>query len=44
MKYRVKNAVGYSDFSPVASLLAAGTPARPAEPELVAVTADNITL
>jgi hypothetical protein len=44
LKYRVKNAVGYSDFSPVASMLVAGPPAPPAEPEMVSVDASSITL
>lgn len=44
LKYYVANELGWSASSPVASLLAAGVPARPNKPTLVSVDVTQITL
>ena len=44
LRYRVKNEIGWSDFSPILYALAASLPSRPASPKLIAATGDSITL
>lgn len=44
LQYRVRNAIGWSDFSPILYALAAGVPSRPAAPTIVAATGSSITL
>jgi hypothetical protein len=44
MKYRVLNHLGWSALSPFASLLAAGVPTKPSQPQMVSVTAAEIEL
>jgi hypothetical protein len=43
-QYRVKNSLGWSEFSPITSMLVAGLPLKPAKPELVSVDATTMTL
>lgn len=43
-RYRVRNAIGFSDYSPIGYLRAAARPAAPPAPTFVAATADTITV
>ena len=44
IKFRVRNQVGWSDFSPVASFIAADTPSEPTAPELISFSSTQISL
>jgi hypothetical protein len=44
LKYRVRNSLGWSPYSPVSSLLVAGPPDRPTKPRLVGVSAASLSL
>jgi hypothetical protein len=44
LKYRVLNHLGWSEFSPFSSLLAAGVPAKPSKPSMVSVSASELAL
>jgi hypothetical protein len=44
VKYRVKNSVGWSDFSPSASFIAANVPSEPNPLTLVSVSASEISV
>jgi hypothetical protein len=44
LRYRAQNSVGWSDYSPVLSALAAQPPARPAAPTYVSSTGSSIVL
>lgn len=43
-RYRVRNAIGWSDYSPIGYLRAASPPYAPPAPAFVAATADTITV
>ena len=43
-KYRARNSQGWSGYSPVASLLVAGVPTRPARPVVLSTSASEIVL
>ena len=44
LKYSVRNALGWSEESQIASMLVAGVPAKPEKPTLAAVDAASMTL
>ena len=44
MRFRVKNTVGWSGFSPTSSFIASEVPSEPSAPELVSFSATAITL
>jgi hypothetical protein len=43
-RYRGRNAVGWSEFSPVASIQAARVPSKPLKPSIVGATSTTITI
>ncbi len=44
LRYRVKNAIGWSDYSPVAYIQAATKPVAPDQPTYVSSTSTSVTL
>jgi hypothetical protein len=42
MRYRVQNHIGWSDFSPISSFVAADIPSKPTPPIMISVTASEI--
>jgi hypothetical protein len=44
LRYRVKNVYGWSEFSDIASFVAADAPSKPAMPTLVSVSSSQITV
>ena len=44
VKYRVRNSIGWSDYSPVAMFTASDYPSRPEPLQLVSVSATDIVL
>jgi hypothetical protein len=43
-RYRVKNSIGWTDFSPVTYILAASVPSKPATPRIVSTSDTQITV
>lgn len=44
LRYRAKNDIGWSDYSPVVYVLAAAVPIAPPQPERVSTTSSSINL
>ena len=44
IKFRVRNQVGWSDYSPVVSFIAADVPSEPTAPELISFSSTQISL